>query len=687
MVSLHIMHPIVHTLLTFGAKLQKHTYQNTDRFFVWLPLFFILGLTLPTRYQSLPWILMLSILLLSGLSLFMGTLKKCALPLLLFWAGIAYMPLYENFFTTPLLKKSLYLKDFKGRVRHGEHTRHGQQLIVDVLHLSKRSKEAWPKRVSLSLRGKDKKILRPGDIFEAPVKLTPPPGKLAPDGFDFRRFKKFQGVGAVGFIAGKVVPKAPTASPSLIIDLENIRQNIEQFFHQTLPKEQAAIASALITGNTKGIDNTVREAYAHSGIAHLLAISGLHINLVALLLFLMCRVLLSLYPPLLLQISLHKVAAVLAMGGAIFYLFISGMHPPSQRAVIILCLGVIAIICNRNPLSLRMLSFAAFIVLLFNPLLAQSPSFQLSFAAVAALIAGNELGIYPIRWHKEPGIFKRLGGYFINILTTSLIASLAVLPFTLYHFHHLTVHGILANIIAIPLMAFWVLPTLVFGIMLMGTSLGPFFIHLAGLGIEFISQLALFVANMKGARLYFPHHTGWGFILMCIGFYWMIAWRTTWRLWGSLPFFLGLIFMIKSAPLDILVSGDAKYIAVRDEGDMWTSGMRTHTFLNHYWAHYLGISKEKIKRLHDKRHQTSIYNCTQDRCHAQVKDKTVVYLKKNFNPKEEPCPQADIIISQEALKKKGVRCPNANLFLDFFDFYHNGPMGIKINKSKILLKK
>ena len=215
---------------------------------------------------------------------------------------------------------------------------------------------------------------------------------------------------------------------------------------------------ALLTGLRGALPDEIWDQWAIAGIAHLLSISGLHLALVAGTLFFAVRIALALAPPLALRLPAKKLAALLALLGAFGYLLISGGTVPTQRAFAMTALALLAVMVDRNPFSMRLVAWAAFVVLLLRPESLLGASFQMSFGAVVALIAAYETGVAR-RPAGTTGLDGRLLLYLAGIALTTIVASAATTPFSIYHFSRFPTYGIVTNLIAVPLTGVWIMPS------------------------------------------------------------------------------------------------------------------------------------------------------------------------------------------------------------------------------------
>lgn len=303
--------------------------------------------------------------------------------------------------------------------------------------------------------------LNPGDRITFMAKLEPPRGFVNPGGFDLPFFLHSQNIFVTGWIAQpetilKHPPEETNAAGISPYFLERIRANLMHFYEANLSPTHSAFYKALITGDRSGLSNETQEMFKNLGIFHLLAISGLHMGLLAGFTMWFSTRLLSCFPRLLLHIPAQQGAAALAMFPVIFYCFISGLHPPAVRACLMTIILFSAFIFRKKWHGPTAIGMAALILLIGNPLLLTMVSFQLSFIAVTAIVLG-----FPSiqqRFNTVDHTDSRLTKLKHTILTglyISLIASLATLPLLLYHFNRVSLVSPITTLIIEPLLCLW----------------------------------------------------------------------------------------------------------------------------------------------------------------------------------------------------------------------------------------
>ena len=269
-----------------------------------------------------------------------------------------------------------------------------------------------------------------------------------------------------------------------------------------LDGDTGAVAAALIMGQRGSISEETLTAMRDAGLAHLLAISGLHMGLVAGLLFFTVRGSLALVAPLTLQRPIKKWAALAALVGVFGYLLLAGAPVPTQRAFVMTGLVLVGVMLDRTAISLRLVAWAAAVVLLLRPESIVGASFQMSFAAVLALVAFYEVAGAKMRvWFGGAGTLRRLALYVAGVGFTTLIAGLATLPFAIHQFNRVAVFGMAANLVAVPLTGLWIMPWAVLALVLMPVGLEAAALVPMGWGVDGMLAVAQTVAAWPGAAI------------------------------------------------------------------------------------------------------------------------------------------------------------------------------------------
>jgi competence protein ComEC len=376
----------------------------------------------------------------------------------------------------------------------------------------------------------------PGERVGLRARLMPPPTASLPGGYDFAQRAWFDGLGAVGTVIGDIsrASGAGQGQPPL-------RARLTRHIHDQIDGSAGGVAAALVTGDRGAISEADDEAMRRSGLAHLLSISGLHVTAVVGFTMLLAMRLLALSRRLALRgwvLPLAAAAAALAGGG---YTLLAGAEVPTLRSFIASLLVLVAFLLGREALTLRLVAAGALLVMLWRPEALAGPSFQLSFTAVTAIIALHEsrwMRAYVAR-REEPWAF-RLGRGIGGLILTGLAVEAALAPIALFHFHKAGLYGALANVVAIPLTTFVVMPAEALALLFDSVGLGAPFWWIAEQALRLLIALAHTVADAPGAVTTLPSFPPWGFALAVFGGLWILLWQTRWRRLGVVPLAAGV---------------------------------------------------------------------------------------------------------------------------------------------------
>ena len=402
-----------------------------------------------------------------------------------------------------------------------------------------------------------------GAEIELKARLAPPPPMALPGTYDFARDAWFNGIGAVGKALGSVAVIRPAAPRGL----DNVREKLRTLVSSRLPANSAGIAIALATGDQNAVDQDDADAMRRSGLTHLLSVSGLHIAaVVAFAMFLTLR-LLAVSETLALRFNLVLVAAAVAAAAGIGYTLLTGMQVPTVRSCVAALLILAGIALGREALSLRLIATGALTVLVFRPEALAGPSFQMSFAAVTSIVALHSTGW--ARKHlqrREEGLIARTARSLLGIVATGIAVEIALMPLALYHFHRSGLFGVGANIIAIPLTTFVIMPLEALALVLEPIGIAAPVWWLCGRSIDALLSLAHAVGSTSGAVALMPTMPQWAFAAMVVGGIWLCLWTKRWRLLGLAPVALGAAGAAFAPAPDLLITGDGRHLAVVDHG-------------------------------------------------------------------------------------------------------------------------
>lgn len=418
-------------------------------------------------------------------------------------------------------------------------------------------------------------------------RLMPVPGPVVPGGYDPRRAAYFQGIGGSGFMFGGWTLVAPPPRFSLDLAIDRIRSRVVERIMAAEPEEAGAVAAALLVGERSTISSETKESLRRSGLAHILAISGLHMMLVAGTVFYLVRALLALSPGLALSQPIRKWAAGGALLMATVYLALSGGNVATIRAYVMAAVMFSAILLDRPAISMRNLAIAAFIVIALKPESVVEPGFQMSFGAVAALIAvwaawrdRKTLRLTDDTVVPGQRVWRFGRRAFLGIALTTLVAGLATAPFAAYHFQRVASYSLLGNLLAAPLVSTLIMPFGLLGLAAMPLGLEALPLAVMAWGIEALLAISAWVAALPGAEIRAPPIAPAALLIIAAGMLWLCLWRQRWRLLGlpAIALGLGLVPLSVSRP-DVLVAPDGRAVAVRDaSGVLRVSGSRSGSY-------------------------------------------------------------------------------------------------------------
>jgi competence protein ComEC len=535
---------------------------------------------------------------------------------------------------------------------------------------------ALPRDLRLRLASGDTTKLAPGDRVRLRALVRPPAAPSAPGAFDFQRVAFFDRLGGVGFALGPGEVIAPEAASSAGQRLAAFRQAVVARALAAVPGTEGAVAAALLTGQRGAIPAEELARIRDSGLAHLLAVSGLHVGIVAALGFLLVRLVLGLWPWALLHLHVKKIAAVAGIVGGLGYMLLTGSQVPMQRAIAMAALFALAVVLDRRGVGLRALALAACVVLLIQPEALLGPSFQMSFAAVLALIAAWESVRTTWLAPRRHRTLLRRAAYGVAALAfTSLVASAATTPFAAFHFQRVQIYGIAANALAVPLTSVWVMPWGMAALALMPFGLEALALRPMALGISAILAVAREVASWPGAAPRLPAMPGWGVAACGFGLCWLCLWRTRLSLLGGLPLVLGLASPWLVRPPDILVSPDARLIAIRADGALHVQSLPgASRFVRGIWDERSGGLA--FVPLPDTGRPAASIDCTPGAC---VIGESAVLLRGD--PPARWCGRVAVVISAEPVRG---RCAGSTV-VDRFSVWRDGAHAVWLGEPPVVL--
>jgi competence protein ComEC len=588
------LHPAIHELYEVESR----------RFVLWLPVCLGLGISVyfalpdePRPFWGMAWLAPLA-LIAGGLARRAGW-GALALAWLAFMAaaGFGLAILSTRLADAPQIRWPMG-ETVAGRVLEVSRSASGApRLLIDRVVIYGVEPEDTPARLRVTLLDEAyDAIPLPGQRIRVYASLMPNGEPVEPGAFDFRRRAFFERIGGIGLSRGHllVLPAVPETDlvERLRIAVARTRAAISRELGAALPGRQGAIASALIVGDRADIDEADNEALRISSLAHILSISGLHMAILTGLVFGIARLGLAAIPWTAYRLSTKKAAALAALLAGLGYLALSGASVPTQRAFVMVAVALVAVFLDRPAISMRGLALSAAIILVLTPASLLDAGFQMSFAATAALVAGYE-ALRQWRAGREPaqadrGLAARIlwaaALYIAAMVFTSLLAGSATAPFAAYHFNRTAPYGLVANMLALPVMSVWITPAAgIAGLMAPFGWAGPA-LGVMGAGIEQILVIAHWVAGLPGAdqavRAASPAVLAW----ITLGGLWLALWRGRWRLAGLGAVVVGIALWANAPPRpELLVAPDGRLIGLMGPDGRVLDNGRAHSFAAEIW--------------------------------------------------------------------------------------------------------
>lgn len=510
-----------------------------------------------------------------------------------------------------------------------------------------------------------------GDRISGSVRLFPPSGAVRPGGYDFSFRAFYDGLGATGFSYGRLKVE-PAQTLTFLLSarkwLSDTRQRLtERIRRYAGAGDKGELAAALLVGERNGISDEAEEALRQSGLAHILAISGLHMALVAGGTYAAMLALLAAFPFLALRVPIHRVAALGALVVALGYLVLSGASVATVRAFIMIALVFLGLLVGRRGLTMHSAAIAGLVILTIAPESLLEPGFQMSFAAVISLIAVYEKAREWFAGQSERVPFEELGLgrrlarkisiWVISLVVTALVAGTATGIIGLYHFGRLAPLGVVGNLLAMPLVSLVVMPAGVLGMVAMpfGLDAGP--LAVMGLGLSGVLKAARFTAALG------PDLSGVGTLSPHAALSFLTAFLTLLLLGGKrrlvlVPAFglLGSVLVALYVPPDVYISDRGVTLAARDPDGGLRVAARRSGFAAENWLGAEGTRTDDFKKVRMKAPQ---WKCAETFCLVQAhaprtsaREKTrvpVVPLTIATVTKiaglEDACANADVVVS------------------------------------------
>lgn len=488
-----------------------------------------------------------------------------------------------------------------------------------------------------------------GAVIRFRSRLMPPAPPGVPGGYDFALRAYFLGIGATGKALKPVEVLKPSAAPP------GLRARLFGHILGRVDGPAEGIAAALATGDQGAIADADAEAMRRSGLAHLLSISGLHVTaLIGAVIFLLMRVL-ALSRRAALDWPLMMIAGAGGALAGIGYTLLTGAEVPTVRSCVAALLVLGGLAMGRDAITLRLVAAGAIIVLAFWPEALVGPSFQMSFIAVTALVAlGEHRRFRAFAAARDERRWKKTARVLAVTLATGFVVEAALMPIALFHFHKAGLLGAFANIVAIPLTTFVVMPLEASALLLDAVGAGAPLWWLTGQALNLLLLIAHGVAASPMATMQAPTTGAVTFGVAMAGLVWILLWRGPMRWWGAAPLVAAMVLALLAPPPDLIVTGDGRHVAVRTAEGMTILRDRAGDYVRDSFSESAGYDGE-LSALAD--HPAA--RCSDDLCamHLPVGQKTwrLLFTRSKIridrDPFKKQCADADIIVSDRRLPR------------------------------------
>jgi competence protein ComEC len=472
----------------------------------------------------------------------------------------------------------------------------GPRVVIAPVRIRGLTPEQTPVRLRATVR--DAIPPGPGQAVRLFAILNPPPAPASPGAYDFGRNAWFQSMGGVAFSLGETRPawlEPPPWRVRAAMAVNGMRFDLASRIVARMGERTGGVAAAMTTGQEAWLNPDDVDVMRDSGLAHILSISGLHMAVVGGFAFFLVRLLVAAWPWLALRTSGKKVAAVAGLLAVGTYLVVSGAPPPAERAAITASIAFLAILLDRQAITMHALAVAAFVVLLLQPEAIVTPGFQMSFAATAALVALVEA------WPRRPKeisaplpilVVQRAGAWLAAAVLASLVAGAATGPFAMQHFNRTAMYGLAANLATAPVSDFLIMPMLALGALLEPLGLGAPFLWLAGQGISLMLAIGEWTAGLPGAVRTVASAPDVALPISFLGVLFCCLWRGPLR-WLGLPLAAAVMLWPRAPTPDIWIGDGGTNAAWVEDGQALVMRPGVRQFAIDVWSRRRGVLPEE----------------------------------------------------------------------------------------------
>jgi len=551
------------------------------------------------------------------------------------------------------------------------------RLIIAVSHLNGFRGTKTPSRVRLAVRTQIEPGVAVGSTVHLNAIISPNGGALVPGGYDFGRAAAFQNIDARGYATSTISLETGALDSGLGLKtrIDKVRYSLANEIQSAVPGQPGALAVALTLGLRHRISDETSEILRRAGLSHLLAISGLHMGIVAAAAFFMFELLFAAIPSVALRVMPRRLAVAPAWLLAAAYLLLSGGSTATVRAFIMVSVAMLALLTGRRVLSLRSVALAALAIMVIWPYAVLSVGFQMSFAATTGLIAFYErvAGMSFFKTpHSDMPLWRRGLRVIFMIGVTSFVAQVSVAPFALYHFQALSVVGIVANILVLPIISFAVMPLLFVTLLLAPFSSAVAVGWLLHSLLDLVMDIATLTAAPAFSVLRINPMAELTLLVLTVAFLTMVLLSSRKGLVCA-AFLLGLTVLIPpGSAVKGMVSSSGSVIAVLQGQTVALAGGRQKSFRVRSWQRYWGL---------DPFQATSRLAYHGDRAARRYQLDEGLFLTRinSLSAVRASCASGDVII----IDRKYMRyCKGAALMLEKEMLAKQGPAGLQWQKAE-----
>ena len=632
------------------------------------------------------WPGLVAIAALSGLVLLTGkylALREILVLVLFLVAGLSRAVTHSQMVAAPILPDVQRAYTVNGWIENIKPSGKLQHFFIRVQNIEHVHADKTPVRIRLRIKPYD---FKPGDSIHITALLKAPPGPAIVGGYDMGRASYFKQIGGSGF----AISKAQTAQLAPLPFMQNLERRLVKFryglsrrIQARAPPHTAGLQSALLTGDRSAIPPDQERALREAGLAHLLAISGLHMGLLAGGSYFLMSLLLASIGPLARRYDMRKWAAGTAILAATAYLLVSGASVSTQRAFIMAVVVFSAVILGRRAFTMRSVALAAAITLGLHPENILSAGFHMSFAATAALVAVYRYWADNRIYTRPANFAHRVWKGFVGMAVTSFVAGGATGGFAALHFQRFARLGFIANILAMPVFTMVAMPAGFLAVLVMPLGLDKWPLLVMGKALDYVLMIAVWVSEMDGALMYFKSANAQVISLFALGFVFLCLGPKQMRIAGlAMAVGSGLLWAGIERP-DMRISDKARVAFWGDEdvNILTVDRKRGDGFGRARFIEQAGLNTAELRTFKD-----AGTLCDLQACRIELKGK-IISIVHSPEGVAEACTDSDLVIL--TLRAAGPRARRHCQvpLLDAVELTKTGARDIHIKNGKLKIRK